>query len=77
MERQWTNLTGEEGQPNRIVCRDGFEVFNIIRGAFRGDHYVRVFVTWKQNWSSHHPETLGQDMPGVRPTMQTENEPGK
>ena len=77
MERQWTYLTGDEGQPNRIVCRDGFEVFNIIRGAFRDEHYVSAYVASSEKQCPRHPETLGQDMPGVRPTMQTENEPGK
>ena len=46
VESEWTYLTGEEGQPNRIVCRDGFEVFNIIRGAFRGDHYVSLYLSF-------------------------------
>lgn len=40
VEEQWTYLTGAEGQPNRIVCRDGYEVFNILRGAFSNEHYV-------------------------------------
>ena len=42
VEREWTYLTGADGQPNRIVCRDGFESFNIIQGAFQADHYVSL-----------------------------------
>ena len=77
VEREWTYLTGADGQPNRIVCRDGFEVFNIIRGAFQGDHYVSLYRPHLHDQLSIVTARLGKCMPALRATLQAKDQLGQ
>ncbi len=44
VESQWTFITGHDRQPKQVLSVDGYVLFSIIPGAFRGKHYVSAIT---------------------------------